>query len=639
MQTVHTVRFVMSAHDILIMMGLVLSMGIATQLLADYIKLPAIVPLLAVGVLLGPEVLNLVRPDELGLGLRVIIPLMVAIIVFEGGMALDITYLRQVSRVVRNLITIGCIVTALLASAIAHWLVGLDWSLALLFGALVSITGPTVINPLLRRAAVTQKLKTILIAEGVLVDAVGAVLAVVVLEAILAQRQPLTGFSEWAIRVGGGALIGIAGGWLLGRGLQQIGKQFSPELTRLSALGGAIAIYTIADTFSAEAGIAAAAAAGIVVGNTRFPHEEEVHHFKGDLTTLGIGVIFILLAANIQFGDLAALGWNGVLGVVALMLLVRPVAVLLSTIGTRLTIKERLFISAVGPRGIVSASFATFAALRLEDAGYADSNLLIGLVFMVVIGTVVVQSFSTPWVAKWLGVRPMLTVIIGADPLGRDLARNLQAQGEEVVLIDRDPQSVAQARQQELTVLEGDASHEQVLRKAGIERAHSIVATTSSDKANLLICQLARSRFGINDLVARVNDDANIKMFTELGIRAMSPNAVAVMVLENLLRRPSTLQLLTDLDPGKEVREATVHNQVFVGKALKDLSLEGDVLIVMIRRANKLFVPHGSTTLAYGDQITIIGASEDAAYAASNFEIQTGSGKASVVGATPDMSS
>lgn len=120
MQTVHTVRFVMSAHDILIMMGLVLSVGIATQLLADYIKLPAIVPLLAVGVLLGPEVLNVVRPDELGIGLRVIIPLMVAIIVFEGGMALDITYLRQVSRVVRNLITIGCIVTALLASAIAH---------------------------------------------------------------------------------------------------------------------------------------------------------------------------------------------------------------------------------------------------------------------------------------------------------------------------------------------------------------------------------------------------------------------------------------------------------------------------------------------------------------------------------------
>lgn len=625
----------MSEHDLLIMMGIVITAAIGTQLVAERLKIPMIVPLLGMGILLGPEVLNLVVPDELGIGLRVIIPLMVAIIVFEGGLALDLTYLRQVSRAVQNLITIGCLITAVLAAVVARVFVGLDWPLAFLFGALVSVTGPTVINPLLRRAAVKQRLKTILMAEGVLIDAVGAVLAVVVLEVMLARQMPLEGAGNWVAIVAGGAVIGAVGGWILGRGLDFVGRELTAEMTRLSALGGALAIYSIAEIFSAEAGIAAAAVAGIVVGNMRFPHEEPVHHFKGDLTTLGIGVIFVLLAARLRFEDLARIGWGGVAAVAALMLVVRPACVLLSTAGTRLELREKLFISAVGPRGIVSASFATFAALRLEDAGYANSNLLIGLVFMVIIGTVVVQSFTTPWIAKLLKVQPMLTMIIGADPLGRDLGMHLQKQGEEVVLIDRDPDNVAVAREQGLTVFQGDTTQESVLRKAGIERARALVATTSSDKTNLLVCQIAKTRFGITELVSRANDGSNLKAFTDLGIRAMSPNAVAVMVLDNLLRRPSTLRLLTDLDSGKEVREVVLSNGKLAGKAIKDLSLEGDVLISTIRRDGKLFVPHGNTVLGVGDQITFIGSSEDVQVVATLFERQVDAGESQVVEGSP----
>lgn len=610
----------MSEHDLLIMMGLVIAASIGTQLVAERLKIPMIVPLLGMGILLGPEMLGVVVPNELGTGLRVIIPLMVAIIVFEGGMALDLTYLRQVSYAVQSLVTIGCLTTAVLAAVVAHLIVGLDWSLAFLFGALVSVTGPTVINPLLRRAAVRQRLKTILMAEGVLVDAVGAVLAVVILEVILARQLPLEGAGNWFIIVVGGATIGIAGGWLLGKGLNIIGRQLTAEMTRLSALGGALAIYTIAEIFSHEAGIAAAAAAGIIVGNMSFPHEEPVHHFKGDLTTLGIGVIFVLLAARLRFADLAQLGWNGIAAVAALMLFVRPACVFLATLGARLSFQEKVFISAVGPRGIVSASFATFAALRLEDAGYENSQLLIGLVFMVIIGTVVIQSFTTPWVARLLGVQPMLTLIIGADPLGRDLGIHLQKQGEEIVIIDRDVDNVAKAREQGLTVFRGDATEESVLRKAGIERARALVATTSSDKANMLACQIAKTRFGITELVSRANNGANIKAFTDQGIRAMSPNTVAVMVLDNLLRRPSTLRLLTDLESGKEVLEVVLKNGKFAGRSIKNLLLDGDVLISTIRRDGKLFVPHGNTRLEVGDQITFIGSSEDVHNAVTVFE-------------------
>lgn len=593
------------------MMGLVLASSIGVQLLAQWLRLPAIVPLLALGVILGPELLDLVHPAALGSGLQVLIPLMVAIIVFEGGMVLDLHYLRQVGPAVRNLISVGCAVTALLSALAARLATGIPWPLALLFGSLVSVTGPTVINPLLRRAAVTQRLKTILIGEGVLIDAVGVVLSVIVLESVLVGFDPLTGVGDWLLRVAGGSLMGVAGGWLLGHGLRLVGRSFNAELTRLSALGGALAIYTLGEAISPEMGIAAAAAAGIVVGNMEFPHAEEVHHFKGDLTQIGIGVIFVLLAARLRFADLMALGWGGIAVVAALMLIVRPASVFLSTIGARLRWRERLFIAAVGPRGIVAASFATFAALRLDEAGYAGSQTLVGLVFMVIIGTVVIQSFTTPWVARLLGVQPMLTLIVGADPLGRALAVHLVEQGSEVVLIDRDPDNVAAAREQDLIAVQGDATQEAVLRRAEIERAQGLVATTSSDSVNLLVCQLARTRFGLKELVARVNSESMLATFTQADIRAMSPLSASVMVLDNLLRRPSTLQLLTDLDAGKEVREVLLRNPALAGKPLKEIRLSGDVLVAMIRREGRLFVPHGNTQMRPDDLLTLIGTSDE----------------------------
>jgi Trk K+ transport system NAD-binding subunit len=256
----------------------------------------------------------------------------------------------------------------------------------------------------------------------------------------------------------------------------------------------------------------------------------------------------------------------------------------------------------------------------LEDVGYAGSEALAGLVFLVIIGTVVVQSFTTPWAARLLGVQPMLTLIIGADPLGRALARHLTEQGEEVVLVDRDPDNVAAAREEELMAVQGDATQEAVLRKAGVERARALVATTSSDKTNLLVCRTASTRFGVDETVARVNDESALATFNEAGVRAMSPLSASVMVLDNLLRRPSTLKLLTDLDSGKEVREVQLRNGGLAGKALKDIRLDGDVLVAMVRRGGGLFVPHGATTLSADDVLTLIGTSDDVAAATALFE-------------------
>ena len=596
-----------TSHGLIIMAGLVVCFGITTFVISERLGIPSIVLLLLVGVIAGPEVLGLVRPDDFGVGIQVLVPLLVAIIVFEGGLVLDIDDLRQVSYPVQMLISVGALVTWGGAALAAHYVASLSWSLAILFGALVSVTGPTVITPLMRRSNARERLKVLLQAEGVLVDAVGAILAVVVLDVLLTSGTALGGAFEWVERLGIGVVVGAIGGIILGYSLRAIGGKLSAETTRLSTLGGAIAIFIVAEAFSSEAGIAAAAVSGIVVGNIDFPHEEEVVHFKGDLTILAITIIFILLAARLQFEDLAALGWGGILTVLLLMLVIRPLCVFASTIGSTLTLRERLFLSAVSPRGVVAASVATFAALELDRVGFAGSDLLIGLVFMTVIGTVVIQGFTTPWLARLLGVEPMTTIIVGANDIGRALGKQLMINGRDATLIDTESANVQSARQMGLTVIEADAGEVDTLRKAGINRAQALVAVTESDKLNLLVCQMARSQFDVKQVIARADSDSTAQVLHDLNILTMNPLSASVLVLDNMVRRPSTLSLLTDLDAGKVVREILLSNPRLFGKPLKTINLPGDVLVAMLRRNGSLFVPHGVTQFQRGDEITLIG--------------------------------
>ncbi len=609
----------MTAHELIIMGGLVICLGIFTFVLSERLAIPSIVLLLAVGVLAGPEVLHLINPDELGVGLQVLVPLLVAIIVFEGGLVLDIEALRQVSYPVQMLISVGALVTWGGATLVAHWVAGLSWSLATLFGALVSVTGPTVITPLMRRSNARERLRVLLQAEGVLVDAVGAILAVVVLDVLVTSSTPLGGAFEWAERLGIGIAIGAFGGVVLGYLLRFIGAKLSAETTRLSTLGGALAIFTVAEALSPESGIAAAAISGIVVGNIDFPHEDEVAHFKGDLTILAITIIFILLAARLRFADLLALGWGGVLSVVLLMVVVRPLCVFASTLGSTLSIRERLFISAVSPRGVVAASVATFAALELDRAGFEGSNLLIGLVFMTVIGTVVIQGFTTPWLTRILRVEPMTTIIIGANDIGRALGKQLVKNDRDATLIDNDVDNVRLARQVGLMVVEGDASEAPVLQKAGIRHAETLVAVTESDKLNLLVCQMARSQFNVKNVIARADNDSTAQVLNDLNIRTMNPLGASVMLLDNMVRRPSTLSLLSDLDAGKAVREILLTNPRLFGKQLKNINLPGEVLVAMLRRNGSLFVPHGATQFQRGDEVTLIGTQESVEQAVQLF--------------------
>lgn len=610
----------MSPHDLLLMSGLFIVAGLIIYIIAGRLGIPSIILLLAGGVILGPEILGLIEPDALGDGLRVIVSLIVAIIVFEGGFVLDIDYLRHLSTPVRNLITIGCAVTVVLAAAAAHWFAGFPWPVAWLFGTLVCVTGPTVVNPLMRIANANQRVTVTLMAEGVLIDAVGAILAVVALNFLLASEPTLTASAlSIALHLGTGAIVGIVGGYVLAWLLRQLNPEL-PGPARLGTLAGALAIFLAAEALLPESGIAAAAASGIMIGNLPIPHAARVKQFKDDLSVLGLSVLFILLAARLRFADLINLGVGGLLTVFFLMVVVRPLGVWLSTIGTRLRRNERLFIAAIGPRGVVAASVSTFAAIQLEAAGYQGTSGLIGLVFLTVILTVVIQGTYVRYLAQILGVVPMHIIVVGSDDVALSLAGRLVAHNDDVTLIDRDGEVLEAARGRGFTVVIGDATTARGLEAAGIKRARALVAATPSDKANMLACQVARSKYGLEDLVARANKPENVEIFQSLGIRAMSPTVSTAIILDNLVRRPNALALLTEIDGGMDLVEVKLNNPDVTERPLRDLSLSGNWLIGMVHRDGNIFIPHGNFVLRAGDVLTLLGDPEEVAAAAEWFD-------------------
>lgn len=598
-----------SAHDLIVTAAAVLGATVVVQVLAGRTKVPSILLYLGVGVLLGPIGFGLIAADKLGPTLEAAIKISVAIIVFEGAFSLEWTYLRIVSKVVRNLVSLGAAITVGVGALAAHYVAGLSWELAALFGALVMVTGPTAIGPLLQRVRVTGRARATLSGEGVIIDPIGAIVTLMLFEVLFAPDESARSGVVWALeRIGFGALAGVVGGLLLLLWMRRFVPEYG-QVARISLMAGAVAIFTVSDSIVFESGLTAVVVAGILLGNASFPHREEAHQFKGDVTAIVIASVYLLLAATLHPEDLTRLGWKGPATVLVMMVVARPLAVLASTIRSPLSWRERAFVAVIGPRGVVAASMATFVALRLRASDPDGAAALLGLVFLTISMTIAVQATYADWMANKLGVRPMGVLIVGAGRVGRLLAERLVAANEDVTVVEIDPEAAEETRKLGAHVVVGDATAPEVLEKAGIEYAQTVVATTQSDKDNLLACQLARTRYGREHVVSRVSDPESMPSFEALGIRAMNPAAATAMILSNLVRRPGIFGLLSGMtaQDDADVTEVVVANDDVAGKALKELTFPGDSLVLLIRRGGTRLIPHGGSTLAPGDVVTIVG--------------------------------
>ncbi len=473
--------------------------GISGQVIAESLKVPSIVFLLMFGMILGPDGLGLLHPQKLGVGLEVMVALSVAVILFEGGLNLELRDLGKVSGSLRNLVTLGTLITLLGGGMAAHWLGEFPWSIAFLYASLVVVTGPTVISPLLKQVNVDRQVATLLEGEGVLIDPVGAILAVVVLDTILnGDASPSEAILGLSLRLGIGASIGASGGWLLGLFLKRA-NFISEELKNLVVLAGMWGLFGLAQTIRSESGLMATVAAGIVLGASALPEERLLRRFKGQLTVLCVSVLFILLSADLSIASIFALGRGSLFTVLVLMFVVRPISITLCTWNSGLNWRQKLFLSWIAPRGIVSASVASLFAILLTQRGINGGDSIKALVFLTIMLTVFLQGLTARWVANGLGLNrhnaATGAVIIGCHPLSRLIARLFQERGESVVLIDTDPEACEKAEQENLRVIQSSGLDIKVLEEAGLDSMGTFLAMTSNGEVNSVLAQRAAEEF------------------------------------------------------------------------------------------------------------------------------------------------
>ena len=374
--------------------GITVFAGACARLFSSFTGFPSVVILLLSGLLIGRSGLGLVEPLDLGQGLETIVGLLVCLVLFEGGLNLKLPE-GNIRNTVLKISLVRLFISLSAGIFIAHWLAGLSWQVAGIYSAIVLATGPTVVSPLVEQIKLASPLSEVLKAEGLLLEPIGAVLALLLLELTLGDLRGINDvFIALMQRLGGGVLIGLSAGWLLSEILKKIKNEASFGIELQVTLGFIFLVYGICEYFLPESGLPASVAAGFIVGKREVIDKERLDNLIGELAQLAITVLFPLLAADVSWGELSPLGWGGVVCVFMLMVIVRPISIWIATMGRELNLKEKIFLAWLAPRGIVTAAVASLFSIRLEQAGILGAGRLQGLVFLTILMTVGIQGLS-----------------------------------------------------------------------------------------------------------------------------------------------------------------------------------------------------------------------------------------------------
>jgi len=504
------------SEDILLGLAAIIVLGMIAQWLSWRLGLPAILMLLLFGLFAGP-VSGRLKPDEIfGPLLLPLVSVSVAVILFEGGMSLKISELRRGGGVVRNLVTVGVVITWLLGAISAHYIAGLPWAPALLIGAILVVSGPTVIMPLLRQIRPSRRVGSIIKWEGIVNDPIGALLAVVVFEAIVAgamadRSEIIVAAVMKAVLFG--AIIGAAGAGLV---ILMIRRYLVPDfLHNPIALMLIILCYVSSNLVQTESGLLAVTIMGVVLGNQKLVSVRHIVEFKENLQVLLIGGLFIILAARIPPEQLALADISGWLYVAVLIFFVRPVMVLVSTLGSSLNWREKLFLAWMAPRGIVAAAITAVFAIALTAAGFEGGERMIVLSFQVIIGTVAVYGLSAAPLARYLALAkpdPQGVLFAGAQYWVRQIALFLKENGFEVALVDSNWSHIAEARKAGISAYYGSVLSEELLDQMQLDGIGRLMAMTPNDEVNSLAALHLVGLFGSKNVYQlRREDDEGAK--------------------------------------------------------------------------------------------------------------------------------
>ncbi|ASV30256.1 cation:proton antiporter [Maribacter cobaltidurans] len=495
----------------------IIILGIIAQWVAWRFKLPAILPLILIGLIVGPlstlytaDGSKLIEPmwnGEKGLfpgeGLFYFVSLAISIILFEGGLTLKRSEIRNVGPVITKLITLGSIVTFFAAAVAAYFIFGLSWQVSFLFSSLIIVTGPTVITPILRNIPLKKDVSAVLKWEGILIDPIGALAAVLVFEFIsVGEGQAYT--QTALVEFGKILLFGFTFGFTFAHALAfVIKKNFIPHyLLNVVSLSVVLLVFVESDVFAHESGLLAVVVMGMVLGNIDLPNIKELLYFKESLSILLISILFILLAANIDLADLELIyNWKTVALFASIIFIIRPLGVFLSAMGSNLKLNEKLFISWVGPRGIVAAGIASLFGSKLISRGEPGAEYITPLVFMIVLGTVLLNATTARLFAKTVGVflkKSEGILILGASKVSRLIGEYLQKNNRHVVLVDNNQTNITKAKNVGLEAFVANIYSDSLTDNIELNDIGYLMALTGNSDINKYAISKFEKQFGEN---------------------------------------------------------------------------------------------------------------------------------------------
>ena len=494
----------------------IIILGIVAQWVAWKLKIPAILPLLLIGLLVGPIAAEYLSDDggkwiepiwngEKGLfpgdGLYYFVSLAISIILFEGGLTLKRSEIKNVGPVITKLITLGSAITFFGAGVVAHYIFDLGWELSFLFSGLIIVTGPTVITPILRNIPLKKDISTVLKWEGILIDPIGALVAVLVFEFISVGGGGA--FTKTAlIEFGKILLFGTTFGFTFANALAfSINKKLIPHyLLNVVALSAVLLVFVLSEIFAHESGLLAVVVMGMVLGNGNLANLKELLYFKESLSVLLISILFILLSANINIEDLFLLyTWKTVVLFAVVVFIIRPIAVFASTLNSNLKLNEKLFISWVGPRGIVAAGIASLFGSKLIKQGVDGAEYITPLVFMIVLGTVLLNATTARFFAKMVGVflkKSDAVLFVGASKPVRLIAKFLKNKGKRVILIDSNKSFIQEALDSDIEAFKVDVYDDELANNIELNDVGYLIALTGSDQVNMHALNKFSQNFG-----------------------------------------------------------------------------------------------------------------------------------------------
>ena len=495
----------------------IIILGILAQWVAWKFRIPAILPLILIGLLVGPfstmfsadgnKWIEPVWNGSFGLfpgeSLFNFVSLAIALILFEGGLTLKKEEIKSVGPVIYKLITLGAAVTMITAGIAAHFLIGLNWPLSFLFSSLIIVTGPTVITPILRNLPLKKDISTVLKWEGILIDPIGALVAVIVFEFITIGGDHGTEYTKETLVEFGkiiiiGFSIGFTSAYVFATSLKQ--RWIPHYLLNVVSLALVLGVFVLADLFAHESGLLAVVVMGMVLGNMKLAALKDVLYFKETISILLISILFILLSANINLSDLELIyNWNSLILFGCVVLIVRPLGVFLSSRKSSLTRNEKIFISWVGPRGIVAAGIASLFGLKLTMQGVPNANYITPLVFMIVLGTVLLNATTARIVAgltKVLLKKSEGILIVGASQPSRLIATYLTKNNRRVVLIDSNRNNIAEAKEEGLEAIECNIYEDEIFENIELNDMGFLLALTGSNTINEYALNKLKASFG-----------------------------------------------------------------------------------------------------------------------------------------------